>query len=75
GEPEFVRLAQGQRNMLAAYRAKDWDGAERMLESIAATAQRFGLEKLIAVYRERIASYRVSPPPADWDGVYQALSK
>jgi adenylate cyclase len=75
GEPEFVRLARGQRDMLAAYRAKDWDGAERALEGFAGIAQKFGLEKLVAVYRERIASYRTSPPPADWDGVYQALTK
>jgi adenylate cyclase len=70
-----VRLAQGQKEMLSAYRAKDWDGAERALESIAGIAQRFALEKLVAVYRERIATYRISPPPANWDGVYQALTK
>ena len=74
-DPEFIKLAQGQISMLAAYRAKHWDRAERDLESVAELAQKFGLAKLVALYRERVATYRAAPPPADWDGVYQALTK
>jgi adenylate cyclase len=74
-DPEFVELARSQNDMLAAYRARDWDGAGRAVERVAQQAEKFGLAKLVAVYRERIASYRAAPPPADWDGVYQALTK
>jgi hypothetical protein len=27
------------------------------------------------VFSARIAEYRASPPPADWDGVYEARTK
>jgi adenylate cyclase len=30
---------------------------------------------LYDMYVERIAAYRADPPPADWNGVYEAESK
>jgi hypothetical protein len=39
------------------------------------TGSVFGIEKLAGLFAERIARYRDSPPPADWDGVYQAEEK
>jgi adenylate cyclase len=74
-DPEFKALAAGISAMLAAYRAQDWDGAERDLNEITAKADTFGIAKFANLYRERIAAYRKAPPPQDWDGVYQALSK
>jgi len=61
--------------MLAAYRAQDWDHAEQALAKIMPLAGAYGLKKLAAIYKERIAEFRKSPPPAGWDGVYQATSK
>jgi adenylate cyclase len=74
-DPEFQTLATGVSAMLAAYRAQDWDGAEQALNAVAAKADMFGVTKFVGLYRERIAAYRGTPPPKDWDGVYQALSK
>ena len=74
-DAEFRNLAVGFATMRTAYSAQDWNGAGQALEGIAAIAEKFGLAKLVAVYRERIAAYRNTPPPADWDGVYQALTK
>jgi adenylate cyclase len=74
-EPEFAAFAAGQKAMLSAYRAKDWDGAERALDGIAALAEKLELAKLVALYRGRVADYRNAPPPENWDGAYQALSK
>jgi adenylate cyclase len=74
-DPDFAALAAGQKAMLTAYRAQDWDGAERALDAVVAPAEKFGVTKLIALYRGRIADYRDTPPPENWDGVYQALSK
>ena len=74
-DPEFKALAAAVNTMLAAYRAQDWDGAEQALNGAAAKADMFGIAKFVSVYRERIAAYRETPPPKDWDGVYQALSK
>jgi adenylate cyclase len=60
--------------MLAAYRRKDWTGAEAAI----AACQAVGLPALEAfydTYLARIATWRESPPPDDWDGAYTALMK
>ena len=33
------------------------------------------LHQLYALYRERIEFFRHNPPPPDWDGTAEALSK
>ncbi len=73
--PEFVALHQGGGAMLAAYRARDWSEASRLLVALAEPAERFGLTALLALYNERIAALSANPPPADWDGVFAAQSK
>lgn len=60
--------------MLAAYRAQDWTAAEAALAQARATAPD-SLGAFYDVYAARIAEYRASPPPADWDGVHVAGSK
>jgi len=74
-DPEFKALATAVTAMLAAYRAQDWDRAEQALDNAAAKAGAFDIAKFVKLYRDRIAGYRATPPPQDWDGVYQALSK
>jgi adenylate cyclase len=51
---------------LEAYRAADWDSAEAALAKLRAAHPESGL---YALYAERIAEFRASPPPADWGGV------
>jgi adenylate cyclase len=61
-------------DMLAAYRRKDWSGAEAAIsacQAIGVTA----LEAFYDTYLARIATWRESPPPDDWDGAYTALMK
>jgi adenylate cyclase len=72
---DFLALRERHETMLAAYRAADWDGTEAALAASTAAAAGFGLEKLGKLYAERIAAYRAAPPPADWDGVYEATEK
>jgi adenylate cyclase len=74
-DPEFKALATAVAAMLAAYRAQDWDRAEQAVDDAAAGAGTFDIARFLELYRERIAAYRETPPPQDWDGVYQALSK
>lgn len=50
---------------LALVRAQQWDAAQAALHALQAAQAR----GLYALYLERIAHYRESPPPADWDGV------
>ena len=66
-------LAAIQDEMLAAYRAQQWDRAEASLAQARAAAP--GLATLWDLYAERIAAYRREPPGESWDGVYVAGSK
>jgi adenylate cyclase len=69
----YRELAARQSRLLAAYRGQRWDEAEAEIAGCLAVAPE--LEKLYALYRERIAAYRVNPPPPDWDGVFVATEK
>ena len=71
--PGFEALAAGHANLLAAYRAQDWDAADAVLAHGALDTA--GLGRLGAIYRERIAAYRIAPPGPVWDGVFQATEK
>jgi adenylate cyclase len=70
----FIDLSARHAEFLQRYRAKDWDTAE----SLARDYERLngaGLDRLYALYRERIAFFRHNPPPAHWDGTAEALGK
>ena len=71
----FSALSEAFGTMLAAYRARDWDGAEAALERAAQAGKEFDLAQLLDIYRTRIDDYRKTPPPADWDGVTVATTK
>jgi len=55
----------------ARYQAQDWDAAESALRALNERAPR----KLYDIYLERLAHFRESPPPADWDGVFVYTAK
>ena len=55
----------------AHYQTQDWDAAESGLRELNARAPR----TLYDIYLERIAHFRVEPPPADWDGVFVYTTK
>lgn len=50
---------------LVSLRAQQWDAAEQAIRDLQAEEA----HGLYALYLERIAHYRVAPPPANWDGV------
>ena len=83
---DFRQLEAAQQRLLNCYRGQDWDGAEAALAGCRALAAALPSDqpgalpddKLSAfydLYAARIAAYRADPPPADWDGVYEAKSK
>ncbi len=74
-DPAFVAFAALQAQALAAYRARDWQGAISALDAMRAGAATFGLEQVHALYRRRIAALAKVPPPVDWDGVFVATEK
>jgi adenylate cyclase len=60
-----------------AYLEQEWDTAEAAYKEVAAMPKigAFDPAPCAAIFLERIAAYRLDPPPADWDGVYVATSK
>ena len=75
GDPAAVeRLAPLHAAMIADYRSQAWDSAEARLAELRG----FGLaslDKLYDLYASRIAGWRLTPPPADWDGSFTATEK
>ena len=70
----FITINDKHQEFLARYRAKDWDAADALRVECEALAGS-QCDQLYTLYRERIASFRLSPPPDDWDGTAQAMSK
>ena len=56
---------------LAAYRRQNWDEAAKIFENLRDRAD----ELLYSVYLDRISRFRREPVQADWDGVFEHLSK
>ena len=71
----FQRLRNLTIEMLACYRSRDWDGALAAIERGRKTDEAHSLELLYELYEERIEAYRQNPPPEDWNGAYQLLTK
>ncbi|SDG94926.1 CHASE2 domain-containing protein [Roseospirillum parvum] len=72
---EFQTLAAHHGEMIAAYRAQDWDTAGAALDKARAAAEPWHIDGLYALYAARLEDYRLNSPGADWDGVYVALTK
>ncbi|MEM7546511.1 MAG: adenylate/guanylate cyclase domain-containing protein [Pseudomonadota bacterium] len=74
--PDYLALRAAVDEGIGAYKAQDWDRAEAAYRRAAEySTEAFDPTGLRDVFLERIAEYRASPPPADWDGVYVATSK
>jgi len=71
---EFKALAAAHGGFLAAYRAANWATALKHLRE-ARDQGGPALEGLYDVFEIRIAGFRATPPPKDWDGVYDAETK
>ena len=70
----FIDLSTRHHDFLQRYRAMDWDTAEA-LNRECDKHDGCGLERLYALYRERIAFFRCNPPPPHWDGSAEAHDK
>jgi len=72
---EFRELREFNSRMLTSFRKQDWEGALAAIEACRKADNGFGLGGLYDIYVERIAGFRKSPPPADWDGVFAYETK
>jgi adenylate cyclase len=71
----FQRLRNLTIEMLACYRSRDWDGALAAIDRGRRTDEANSLEYLYNLYEARIRDYQKNPPPDDWNGAYQLLTK
>jgi adenylate cyclase len=74
-EPRCRELRELNGQMLATYRKQQWDEALGLLGRCRKLADGFDLGGLYDMYAERIEAFRAAPPPADWNGVYEAETK
>ncbi len=74
-EAAFVETRARMSAVLEAYRSRDWAAAETALEKLRGAGTLPGLEGVAAIYATRVADFRQTPPPDDWDGISQALEK
>ena len=71
--PEQVReMVNSFNEILRSYADRDWEGAFRLVEKHSGA---FPEDSVAAVYLERCRTFRESPPPRDWDGVYELTAK
>ncbi len=74
-DPRCRELCDLNTRMLASYRQQGWNEALALIDRCRKLANGFDVAGLYDMYVERIAAYRAEPPPADWNGVYEAESK
>ena len=73
--PDFVAFRENFAALLEAYRTQRFDEAQNMISAISSTAQSYGLDGILNVYAQRIEAYKLSPPAAGWEGIFDAESK
>ena len=71
---KFIELNDLHQKFLARYRAQDWEAAETLSRKCE-KLNTVHLDRVYELYRERIAHFRQNPPPPDWDGATEALTK
>ena len=71
----FQRLRNLTIEMLACYRSRDWEGALAAIARGRKTDEAQVLSNLYGRYEARIRNYQENPPPEDWNGAYQLLTK
>lgn len=73
--PSYSTLRDKHKLFLNAYRAQDWNNANALIPALKTLSTPFEFSGYYDVMAERIKTYRVSPPPSDWGGIYVATSK
>jgi len=71
----FQRLRNLTIEMLACYRSRDWEGALAAIERGRTTDEARTLGPLYDLYEARLRDYLQNPPPPEWNGAYQLLTK
>lgn len=74
----FQKLKELWSKALVSYRAQHWDETTNFINLCRHHLEKHAIAKLdglFELYEERLATYRITPPPEGWTGVYEAKSK
>ncbi len=71
----YMHLEKETAKMLTHYRNQQWTEALKSLNTCRKTAKNLSLDALFDIYQERIDTFKKSPPPKNWDGVWTMTSK
>jgi adenylate cyclase len=71
----FQQLRDLVQEMLTCYRSRDWDGALGAIERGRKSDVTRALGLFYNLYEARIRNYQKDPPPPNWNGAYQLLTK
>ena len=82
-KPAFIKIQKLILEALETYRGQEFDKAAEMFKEIRILGDDehkpweldCNLDVLCDLYEERIAAYKETPPPEDWDGVFIATTK
>jgi adenylate cyclase len=72
GEPGLPALLALHAAGIDAYRARDWAAARRAFEGVL---ELYPNDGPAGVYRQRCELLATTPPPVDWDGVWNLTEK
>ncbi|RKH13257.1 adenylate/guanylate cyclase domain-containing protein [Corallococcus sp. CA053C] len=70
--PVDVEVLATFEDAVTCFSARDWDGASERFQAVLA---RWPEDPVSRRYLDAVASYRLQPPPGDWDGVFTATTK
>ena len=70
--PQVTQELETYHKTLELYRNQHWDQAEMAMKKLHEAHPK---TKIYSIYLERIAQFKVTPPPADWDGTYVRSEK
>ena len=70
---DFAALQEGQDALLRLYRAQDWTAAQSLASALGAAHP--VMAGFYDMLKRRMLDYAASPPGADWDGHFIAVTK
>jgi adenylate cyclase len=70
-DPAEIDRAKRFEQAFAAYQQQQWEPSETLLRALNTESPR----PLYDIYLERIAHFRETPPPENWDGVFVYTTK
>ena len=74
-EAEFVAFNKAFAAMRSAYLAQDWTSAMQQREKLVSGHKHYGLNRVLAIYAERIEDFSKASPGADWTGIFDMETK